>query len=140
MMRNLVLLFLSLLVIMPCQADIYIATHIKTHVKHFDQHQLAAIYLLKQRFWDDEQPIIPLNMPAQTLLRQQFTQAVFHRSPKMLGNYWNKMLFKGINPPLIQSSEQAALLFIKRVPGAICYLSKRPADNEIKILMTLPDP
>ncbi len=120
------------------EADIYIITHRNTAVESISRQQLAAIYLLKKNYWDaDDSTIIPLNLPAQSIIRKRFTQVIFNRSPQMLGDYWNKMSFKGVNPPLTQSSEQAALLFIKRVPGAISYVSQRPDDTLVKILLSI---
>jgi len=118
-------------------ADIYIITHPSTPIQSISRKDLAAIYLRKKRYWKDDSPIVPINLSALSPLRDQFTQTIFNRAPHEMGGYWNKMSFKGIHPPLIQSSEQTALLFIQRVPNTIAYVSSRPDNNLVKVLLTL---
>jgi len=121
-----------------CWADIYIITHAETKVPSISRKELAAIYLLKKNYWPDDSPIVPLNLPAQNALREQFSLDIFKRSTREMGEYWNKMSFKGVKPPITQASEQAALLFIQRVPNTIAYVGDKPPENkQVKILLQL---
>ncbi|MFK5948243.1 MAG: hypothetical protein QM500_05695, partial [Methylococcales bacterium] len=81
--------------------------------------------------------IIPINLSAQSTLREQLSQIIFKRSTREMGNYWNKMVFNGLNPPLTQASEPAALLFIQRVPNAVAYVAHKPDNDQVKVLLKL---
>ena len=78
--------------------------------------------------------MVPINLPVQSQARNVFTEQVFDSTPEKLGSYWDKMLFKGITPPLTQNSEQAVMLFVERVKGAIGYVESKPDSSNIKIV------
>ena len=102
--------------------------------KHF-----ADYYLLKIKNNAAGQMIIPINLPLNYHLRAQFSTVVFHRSPEALSEYWDRMSFRGVRPPVVQSSEQAVMLFVSRVKGAIGYVSKKPPQgSKIDILEEIP--
>jgi hypothetical protein len=134
---KLFILYICLVVPIPSWADIYIITHISTPIETISKEELATIYLLKKTYWDDSLPITPINLSANTTLHQQFTQQVFKRSPRRMETYWNNMSYKGIKPPVTESSENSVHLFVKRVPGAIAYTTKKPSDKNVKILFKL---
>jgi hypothetical protein len=73
--------------------------------------------------------IIPINLPTNSPLRDKFSRVVFGRSPEALSEYWDRMSFRGVRPPVVQNSEQAVMLFVSRVKGAIGYVSKKPENN-----------
>jgi len=118
-------------------ADIYIITNKITTKNSITKKELAAIYLLKKGYWADGNIIIPLNLSAQSTLREQFSQKIFKRSTREMGSYWNKMAFQGLNPPLTQASEQAVLLFIQRVPNSVAYMGHKPNSDQVKVLLKL---
>jgi ABC-type phosphate transport system substrate-binding protein len=115
-------------------ADIYIIANKDVPVVQLDKEDIAAIYLLKKKQWDNGEEIMPINLPAQADARNHFTAEIFDSTPDKLGSYWDKMLFKGETPPVTQSSEQAVILFVERVKGAIGYVETKPQNPQIKIL------
>lgn len=121
------------------RADIYIIAHKDLMADSLSSQDIAAIYLLKKKYWDNEASITPINLPARSEIRDLFTQKIFNRSPDKLGNYWNQMLYKGISPPIIQKSEASILLFVERVPGSIGYISRKPDNPNVKILFRIQD-
>jgi ABC-type phosphate transport system substrate-binding protein len=84
--------------------------------------QLADIYSLKKTFWADASPMVPVNREVSSVERTKFSEAVFNLSPQELAEYWNRLTFQGKLPPLIQTSDQAVLGFVRSVPGAIGYM------------------
>lgn len=96
-----------------------------------DTGRIAAIYLLRVTTWPDGTRIIPVNREAGSDLRAQFTAGVLMQDNASLAAYWNEMHFMGKTPPVVQQSEQAMLAFVRRVPGAIGYISSA--------VMTPPD-
>ena len=99
--------------------------------------QLADIYTLKKAFWANDTPVVPVNREASSLVREKFSEAVFSLTPQELAEYWNQLRFKGKLPPLIQTSDQAVLGFVRSVPGAIGYIDASQATAGVKVLMRL---
>lgn len=97
--------------------------------------EIADFYLLKLKISESGQTIIPINLPLNNPLRSKFSMVIFNRPPEALSEYWDRMSFRGVRPPVIQSSEQAVILFVSRVNGAIGYVSKKPSkDMNIDVL------
>jgi ABC-type phosphate transport system substrate-binding protein len=100
--------------------------------------QLADIYAMKKDFWANKIQVVPVNREASSAEREKFSEAVFNLSPQELGEYWNRLSFQGEFPPLIQTSDQAVLGFVRSVPGAIGYISADQQPTGVKILLRLP--
>lgn len=133
-MRRLILLGCLLCLPPAATADIYVITNKALSINALSKDEIAAIYLLKKKHWQDDEPMVPINLPAQSEARNLFTEQIFNSTPEKLGGYWDKMLFKGITPPLTQSSEQAVMLFVERVKGAIGYVETKPDNPNLKIV------
>jgi len=135
-MKRLIVLGLAA-ALMPCSsawADLYIIANKDLSAAQLDKDDIAAIYLLKKKHWENGDDIMPINLPAQADARTRFTAEIFDSTPDKLGSYWDKMLFKGETPPVTQNSEQAVILFVERIKGAIGYVETKPQSPQIKIL------
>ncbi|WP_031437730.1 type 2 periplasmic-binding domain-containing protein [Methylobacter tundripaludum] len=115
-------------------ADLYIIANKELPATQLDKEDIAAIYLLKKKHWENGDDIMPINLPPQADARTRFTAEIFDSTPDKLGSYWDKMLFKGETPPVTQNSEQAVVLFVERIKGAIGYVETKPQSPQIKIL------
>lgn len=100
--------------------------------------QLADIYSLKKTFWTNATPVVPVNREASSAEREKFSEAVFNLSPQELAEYWNRLRFQGKLPPLVQTSSQAVLAFVRSVPGAIGYINADHVPPGVKVLLRLP--
>jgi ABC-type phosphate transport system substrate-binding protein len=116
------------------RADLYIIANKDLPAAQLDKNDIAAIYLLKKKHWENGDDIMPINLPVQAEARTRFTAEIFDSTPEKLGSYWDKMLFKGETPPVTQNSEQAVILFVERVKGAIGYVETKPQSPQVKIL------
>lgn len=115
-------------------SDIYIIANKDVPVMQLEKNEIAAIYLLKKKQWENGENILPINLPPQADARNHFSAEVFDSTPEKLGSYWDKMLYQGETPPVTQNSEQAVILFVERVKGAIGYVEIKPQNPQIKIL------
>jgi len=96
--------------------------------------EIKSIYLMKKKSMADGRKVLPINLPTDNKARETFSQAIFQRSALSLADYWNRMSFRGIKPPLIQSSEQSVEIFVNRVKGAIGYMTKIPNTEKVFVL------
>lgn len=100
-----------------------------TSVDSLDRATLRRIFLLRQRLWPGGARATPVNLPAQTPLREQFSRAVLGAGSREFATYWNDLYFHGTMPPPTLASEQAVLLFVSRTPGAVGYVSEQSAST-----------
>jgi len=100
--------------------------------------QLADIFTLKKTFWTRNIQVVPVNREASSEERETFSEQVFNLPPQELGEYWNRLRFQGKLPPLIQTSDQAVLSFVRSVPGAIGYINANQKPSGVKILLQIP--
>jgi ABC-type phosphate transport system substrate-binding protein len=132
-MKTLIILLIILLPL-SAHADLYIIANKNLPIVQLEKSDIAAIYLLKKKYWENGDDIMPINLPATADARTHFTAQVFDSTPEKLGSYWDKMLFKGETPPVTQNSEQAVIMFVERINGAIGYVETKPQSSQIKIL------
>lgn len=90
---------------------------------------LADYYLLKRKKSSKGALVIPVNLPLNHPMRMQFSNSIFDHSPIALSEYWDRMSFRGVRPPVVQKSEQAVMLFVSRVKGAIGYVRQLPSSD-----------
>lgn len=108
---------------------LYVIAHKGVFSTQKGKGEIADFYLLKLKINAKGQAVIPINLPLNNPLRSKFSMSIFNRSPEALSEYWDRMSFRGVRPPVIQSSEQAVILFVSRVNGAIGYVSKKPSED-----------
>lgn len=95
--------------------------------------QIKQIYLKRLRFIK-EMPIVAVNYPAHYMLRAQFEKEILKMSSKQLHRYWMKEHYLGTRPPVVQSSIESAIMFVKNVDGAIAYIPYDTLPEDVRIL------
>lgn len=98
---------------------------------------LAQIYLRRKRFWDDGAPIVPLNLPSATPLRERFSQLVLGQSERRLADYWNRQYFRGILPPATLASTEGVRRYVAADPNAIGYVPEAEVDASVRVVLRL---
>lgn len=132
---KLFILLLAINLLSVAHADILIVAHPDVPVSKIQTSELADIFLKRHASLGGGTGAIPVNRPANSELRQQFESAVMHgMSARELKNYWLKMRFKGVRPPLVQDSDEAVILFVRRVSGAIAYINSNKVPEGLKLL------
>jgi ABC-type phosphate transport system substrate-binding protein len=137
LMRVLLLIF-GILWTSPGQAGLLVIVSTKVPDDSISVEQLADIYSLKKANWANNIQVVPINREASSAEREKFSEAVLHLSPQEMAEYWNRLRFQGKLPPLIQTSDQAVLSFVRSVPGAIGYINANQKPSGVKILLQIP--
>ena len=136
-MRTL-LLFFGILWASLVEAELLVIASPQVPDATISIRQLADIYSLKKTIWKDETQIVPVNREALSEEREKFSEVVFKLSPLELAEYWNRQRFQGKLPPLVQTSDQSVLGFVRSVPGAVGYINADQQPTGVKILLRLP--
>ena len=116
-------------------ADFIVIANPDVPVSTLSTEELSDIYLLRATIWENDIKIVPVNREVDSNIRTAFSARVLKQPQSSLADYWNKMHYKGMTPPLTQESDQAVLAFVQKVPGAIGYVSSSIPLKNVKVLI-----
>jgi ABC-type phosphate transport system substrate-binding protein len=135
---RLVLVILAMLVSLTARADgLLVIANQQVPLNSISVEELTLIYLIQRNTWSNGVPIVPVNREASSSTREYFSEQLFNRSPTDMSEYWNRLRFTGKFPPLVQTSDQAVLGFVRSVPGAIGYIDAATEPTGVKVLLKL---
>ncbi len=122
--------------------DIDIIVNPAVPVSSVGTGEARRIFLLRQRFWPGGRAVAPVNLPASSELRRDFSVKLLGRTVREMTEYWNDLYFHGTEPPPVLESERAVLLYVARTPGAIGYvysstLRTAPERDSVKVVLAL---
>lgn len=98
---------------------------------------VAQIYLRRKRFWADGAPVVPLNLPSATPLRERFSQIILGQNERRLAEYWNRQYFLGILPPATLASTESVRRYVASDPNAIGYVPDSEVDATVRVVLRL---
>jgi hypothetical protein len=97
------------------------------------------VFLRRQRLWPDGSRAMPVNLPADTPERRAFSERVLGRLPVELVDYWNRLYFEGIRPPLVLRSPDAVCAYVATEPAALAYVPVTGVDTtSCRVVLELP--
>lgn len=131
------LFFLTQLFLSSAYADLLVIGHPDVSVTAIQPSELADVFLKRHATLDNGSNIIPVNRSANSSVRTHFENEVLGLSEREIKNYWLKLRFKGIRPPIVQDSDEASILFVKRVAGAISYIEGEHVPSGTKLLLRI---
>jgi ABC-type phosphate transport system substrate-binding protein len=99
--------------------------------------EIETIYLKKRRFWDDGDPIVPLNREAGSAERETFSRRVLGGASAAFVGYWNDRYFDGIFPPTTLLSSAAVKRYVAADRNAIGYVWSTEIDDSVRVLLRL---
>jgi ABC-type phosphate transport system substrate-binding protein len=99
--------------------------------------ELKRIYLRQRRFWDDREPVLPVNREYGSDTRKEFERIVFGELPMPLSRYWNEQYFLGVLPPATLASDSAVRQYVAARRNAIGYIDARNLDDSVRVLLRL---
>src|SRR6187402_649039 len=106
----------------------------------FDRDTLRNVYLKRIFIDSDGIKLTPVNLPADSPLRDAFTKTILHMSEQPMQDYWDKQYFQGVSPPYVLASDEAVITFVAATPGAVGYVASCHADASIRVVMLVPLP
>jgi ABC-type phosphate transport system substrate-binding protein len=137
-MRILLIIFGVLWVSLVKAEELLVIASPQVPESEISVEQLADIFTLKRNSWPNRIKMVPVNREASSPEREKFSEQIFNLSPQELGEYWNRLRFQGKLPPVIQTSDQAVLSFVRNVPGAIGYINANQNPKGVKVLLQIP--
>jgi hypothetical protein len=129
-------LFLSLHTLIA--NDYVLVIHTQQKLPKLSQKKVQMLYLKKLSMIANKH-ILPINLAFNAPIRQSFERNVLRISKRKLKDYWYRQHYLGHQPPLVLSSPQAALAFVKQVDGALVYLPQKLVTDDLQILFRWSD-
>ncbi len=96
--------------------------------------EIERIYLKRQRYWKDGQPVVPINREATSTSRKAFDRQFLGRSQLDLVGYWNQRYFHGVLPPATLESDEAIKRYVASDPNAVGYIAAERVDDSVRVV------
>ena len=79
---------------------------------------------------------MPINLQAGSGARNSFERAILKMDEIELGEYWNEKHYNGVNPPMVQKTQEAVKAMVKKAPGSIGYIDESLLDDTLRVVAT----
>lgn len=100
-----------------------------------DRRFLARVFLKKVAYWDDGTAAIPVDLPFDSPIRQEFTKEVLGRSKMAVRNYLQQLIFSGRGvPPIELKNDDQVIHYISAHEGAVGYVSADAQVGSLRVL------
>jgi hypothetical protein len=85
---------------------------------------VSRYFLKKASHWDSGAVVLPVDLPADSPVREAFSRRVLAKSVSSIKAYWQQQIFSGREiPPPEKLGEAEVLEFVRANPAAIAYVS-----------------
>lgn len=96
---------------------------------------LSDAFLRNISKWGDGRRILPVDLRADSKVREHFSDRVHGRSVLAIKRYWQQRIFSGSGvPPPELDSDEAVLNYVLQHPGALGYVSADAAIGKARTL------
>lgn len=136
--HQLIVGFVLLGAVMEVSADIVVVVHPESPVKHLTARAVSDLYLGRKVTVGDGEPLLVLDQPGDSPLRERFFRRLNGMDPRRVNAYWARLQFSGdVQPPTPLTGSQAVLDVVRRNPRAIGYVdaSEVGAADHIVLLL-----
>jgi hypothetical protein len=120
----------------PAPATVYrVIFNPRNPASSVDRRFLADAFLKKVTRWGDGEVIRPVDLTAESYVRQRFSEEVLKRSLLAVKSYWQQLVFSGRNvPPPELGSEAEVVRYVLKHKGALGYVSGDVSLDGAKVL------
>ncbi len=105
--------------------------------RNLTRAEVVSIFLKKNRFWEDGQPIVPLNRQPGSSERERFSEQLLGGDSSHVAAYWNEQYFLGTFPPAVLSSANAIKSYVAGHPNAIGYIEESVLDASVRVVLRI---
>jgi ABC-type phosphate transport system substrate-binding protein len=104
-------------------------------VKELAQNDLRPIFQTTKKAWGSGEDAVPINLPEDSQLRNDFDQAVLGLDPERVARYWtDRKVRGGARPPVRVPTTSAVLKAVATKPGAIGYIRQSEVNSSVKVV------
>jgi ABC-type phosphate transport system substrate-binding protein len=108
-------------------------------IRSLTREDVAAYFLRRRTNWPQGPAVSPVDLAAETSVRDTFSREVLHRTPSAVSAYWVQQIFAGRSePPPVKDSEAAVVEYVIHTPWAIGYVSVRSVTSGVQVIEVKP--
>ncbi len=141
-MKRLIPVFLCLF-ILPCLAraeDILVVVSLDNPIQSLSQRELVDLYMGRSHYFPDGSPVLKIDAPPESSLRQAFYQTLVEMSVAEVNAYWARLMFTGrATPPLPVGSTEDLVSLIERNPSALGYIPEGSENDRLKTIFVIQE-
>jgi ABC-type phosphate transport system substrate-binding protein len=102
--------------------------------------ELSKLFLKRTAVWPKGEPAAPCDLSGTSPIRKAFSERVHGKPLWVIVAFWQQEIASGRSvPPVVCSSEQAALQAVRNNPGGVAYVSESlPLGQGVKALILEP--
>ena len=122
------------------RADFYVVAQSANPQHALTQKEAVDMFMGRSRSFTNGDFALIFDLPRDNPKRAAFYQALTGMSPAQVNSYWSRLMFSGQSmPPQPLPDETAMIDIVKRNPSALGWLSKEPADKQLRTLLVLKE-
>lgn len=119
-------------------ADVVVIVSSKSPIAALTTEQVSNIYLNKRKNSESVPPLVPIDAPGDSHIREDFYRKVTGMSPSQLTSYWSKLIFTSRGyPPREAVNDEAVKRMIAEHSNLIGYVDARFIDPSVKVVLVL---
>jgi hypothetical protein len=121
-------------------ADFYLVVPASNPQRSMTQKEAIDLFMGRTRAFANGDFALVFDLPRDSQTRAAFYQLLTGMNQAQVNSYWARLMFSGQSmPPQPLPDEAAMVNIVKRNPSAIGWLSKEPADKQLRTLLILKD-
>ena len=97
--------------------------------------EVSDLFLKKKTKWADGTTVAPVDLNANSKIREDFSQQIHGKGISAIRNFWQQAAFSGTaSAPPEKNSDAEVIEFVQKNPGAIGYVSASTKPEGVKII------
>lgn len=122
------------------RADFYLVANIANPQRTLTSKEAVDLYMGRRRSFTNGDFALLFDQPRDSLRRAAFYQTLTGMGPAEVNSYWSRLMFSGQSmPPQALPDEAAMFDIVRRNPSALGWVSKEPADKQLRVLLVLKE-
>ena len=103
-------------------------------INSISRDELSRIFLKKASKFHDGHPASPVDLPANSSTRDNFSRDVHGKPTSAVEAYWQQQVFSGREVPPAEKGEGAAVDFVRSNSNGIAYVSPGTDTEGVKVI------
>jgi ABC-type phosphate transport system substrate-binding protein len=136
MKRYILLLTVVLITSVASHAQTFkVIVNSQNSVTALSSSEASNFFLKKTAKWKSGEKIVPVDLKADSPIREAFTKNVHKKTVGAIKSYWQQYVFAGSGTPPIEKNNDAEIIeYVKKNVGAIGYISATADVSEVKVV------
>ncbi len=119
----------------PKVQEFVVVVHPSNAAMDLPREQVARFFLKKTTSWPDRRPVVPIDQPESSALRQAFSRLVLDKEITEIKAYWQQQIFSGrAVPPAVRAGDEQVIDAVRESAGAIGYVSPQADTSGVKVV------